>query len=77
MPRYFFNIYDHVHDEDHEGVELASPAEARIQAVVFAGDYLSDNPELLRDEKPLVIEVRDEAKQVLLTVTMSADDQQG
>ena len=73
MPRYFFNIFDHGTDRDEEGVELSGPKEARVQAVIFAGDYLSDHPELVEDEK-LVIEVRDESHTVLLTVTMTAEE---
>lgn len=73
MPRYFFNIYDHTREQDDEGVELSGPAEARVQAVIFAGDFLSDNPTLL-EGADLAIEVRNEANAILLTVRMTSEE---
>jgi hypothetical protein len=35
--RYFFNLAGAVYDPDNEGTELASMADARIEAVKFAG----------------------------------------
>jgi hypothetical protein len=29
MPRYFFNIEDHIRDEDNHGTDMANAAEAR------------------------------------------------
>ncbi|WP_446741152.1 DUF6894 family protein [Sphingomonas sp. H160509] len=44
MPRYFFDIDNHKHVNDDDGTNLADDEEARVQAVIFAGDYLSDHP---------------------------------
>ena len=73
MPLYFFNLYDHVRDIDNDGIDLAGPDSARIQGVIFAGDYLSDHPELVWDGKPMVVEVRDDAGQILINVTVRAE----
>ena len=73
MPRYFFNIYDHVRECDEDGVELDGPAEARTEAVTFAGDFLSEHPELLDDNHKLKIEVRDEAGKVVVAVVIATE----
>lgn len=77
MPRYFFNVENRHSETDDEGVELADPAAARGAAVVFAGEYLRDTPEMVGDGGRLVVEVRDEAGVVLLTVTAEAEDPAG
>jgi hypothetical protein len=42
MPRYFFHVHDSVDLLDNDGTELAGPDEARVQAVVTAGELLKD-----------------------------------
>jgi hypothetical protein len=74
MPRYFFNIGSHTSDEDHEGTVLADANAARIQGVVFAGDYLRDNPDLVRGGSHFNVAVVDEAGTVLLKVVVTADE---
>lgn len=74
MKRYFFNIKNSETDIDHEGVELSSPDEARVAAVIFAGDYLRDDPELIWDGHRLCIEAVDENGVVLLRVDITAAD---
>ena len=73
MPRYFFNLDDHKLDEDHEGTVLPDANEARIQAVVFAGDYLRDHPEIVWDGTRFKVAVVDEAGTVLLNVVVTAE----
>jgi predicted phosphodiesterase len=73
MPRYYFNSDNHQHDEDREGTDLANADEARAQAVIFAGDYLRDHPELVWDGSRFKVTVVDEARTVLLTVVVSAE----
>lgn len=74
MPRYFFDIDDHKHDVDDEGTELADDDEARIQAVIFAGDYLRDHPGMVWDGTRFSVAVRDEGDAVLLNVIVTAND---
>jgi hypothetical protein len=74
MPRYFFDMDNHKHDVDEEGTELPSADDARIQAVVFAGDYLRDQPGLVWDGSQFAVAVRDEAGTVLLNVVVTATD---
>ena len=73
MPRYFFNIEDHVREPDEEGIDLAGPGEARIEAVVFAGAYLRDNPALLEGGQPFVVDVRDDAGGSIVRVVVVAE----
>jgi hypothetical protein len=72
MPRYFFNLDNHTLDEDHEGTILSDANEARVQAVVFAGDYLRDHPELVWDGSKFKVIVVDEVGTVLLNVVVTA-----
>lgn len=74
MPRYFFDIDDHTHDVDHEGTVLAGDDEARIQAVIFVGDYLRDRPDIVWDGMRFSVAVRDEDDAVLLNVVVTAED---
>lgn len=74
MPRYFFDIDDHTHDVDHEGTVLAGDDEARIQAVIFVGDYLRDRPDTVWDGMRFSVAVRDEDDAVLLNVVVTAED---
>ncbi len=74
MPRYFFNIENASIDEDHDGTELPGPAVARAQAVMFAGDYLRNDPGLVWGGHRLCVEVRDEAGRALLRAVITAAD---
>ncbi|WP_380782334.1 DUF6894 family protein [Sphingomonas sp. R86520] len=74
MPRYFFDMANSTRDIDEEGTELASADDARVQAVVFAGDYLRDQPGLVWDGGQFAVAVRDEAGRVLLNVVVTATD---
>jgi hypothetical protein len=71
MPRYFFDIDNREHYVDEEGTELAGTDDARIQAVIFAGDYLRENPGLVRDGGRLDIAVRDHLGTILLNVAVT------
>ncbi|HXH14833.1 MAG TPA: hypothetical protein VNJ10_01735 [Sphingomonas sp.] len=74
MPRYFFDIVDHTHLGDDDGTDLADDEQARVEAVVFAGDYLSDHPAIVRDGARFRVAVRDGGDRVLLTVVVTVDD---
>jgi hypothetical protein len=43
MPRYFFHVRNGNDFPDHDGVELAGPAEARRMAVQALGELLRDS----------------------------------
>lgn len=73
MPRYFFNTDNHERDEDLEGTELAGPDAARVAAVMFAGEYLRDNPELVWDGRRFSVDVQDETRRPLLKITVEAE----
>jgi len=74
MPRFFFHIDDHIHEIDEEGQELPSAAEARVQAIVYAGSLLRDEPDLVWDGQKLEIRVTDEAGRPVTAVQVSAVD---
>ena len=74
MPRYFFDIDNHERYVDEEGTELAGADEARIQAVIFAGDYLRENPHLVWDGGHLRVAVRDQTGAILLSVAVTTVD---
>ncbi len=74
MPRFFFHIDDHVHEIDEDGQELVSAAEARVQAIIFAGALLRDDPNLIWDGEGFEVRVTDEAGKPVTTVHVSATD---
>ena len=71
MPTYYFDIRDGERDTDDDGVELEDIHAARIQAIKFAGDYVSGEPSLLDPTGSLVVNVLGEAREPLLRVTIS------
>ena len=77
MPLYFFNLEDHVRDVDDEGSEFPDLEQARVAGVVFAGEYLSDHPELIRDGRKFVVDVRDEADRPVIKITVLASNIEG
>jgi hypothetical protein len=42
MPRYFFHVHDSREIIDNEGVVLAGPGQARVQAVIASGEMLKE-----------------------------------
>jgi hypothetical protein len=58
---------------DDEGVELASLADARKEAVVFAAETLKDRPEIAWRDKQFCVQVEDENGQVVCVVKVSAE----
>ncbi|WP_326522737.1 DUF6894 family protein [Sphingomonas sp.] len=74
MPRYYFDLSDHEQSTDRTGVEFRDADMARKHAVVFAGEYLRDHPELIWDGKEIRVIVRNEDDLVVFTViTLSVD----
>ena len=68
MPLFHFNIADHVREPDLEGTELSDKDEARLQAIIFAGEYLRDNPWLIADGHDFRVEVTDHAGVPIVTI---------
>ncbi|KQN10708.1 conserved hypothetical protein [Sphingomonas aurantiaca] len=71
MPRYFFDIDNHKHAPDEDGTDLPDDENARVQAVIFAGDYLSDHPDIVRHGACFRVAVRDDQGSVLLAVDVT------
>lgn len=76
MPKYYFNTTRTHREIDHDGVDLANDASARQYGIAFAGDVMSDEPDLLRDERDFRIEVTDRHHRLLYTIVMQAIDAQ-
>ncbi len=74
MPRYFFDIDNHKHVNDDDGTDLADDEVARVQAVIFAGDYLSDHPAIARHGAHFRVAVRNDQGHVLLAVAVTIDE---
>lgn len=72
MPRYFFNTRDGVRMPDTEGMELEGLSAARRQAIVYAGDVMHSEPDVLGDGRDFVVEVTDQNDLLLFTITAFA-----
>ena len=73
MPRFFFRRTDGFRDErDDEGVELESLRAARVEAVVYAGALLTEEPEQILDGQSFSVEVTDAKGTLLFTVAASS-----
>lgn len=74
MPRFFFHLTDGTIERDQDGTELETLAEARIQAAIFAGGALREDPKHVWKGQELRVEVTDEAGDLLFTVITLAID---
>lgn len=74
MPRYFFDLNDHERSPDETGTELPGLDAARVAAVKFAGDYLSDHPEIVWDGREQRVQVRQGNSNIVFTVIVLAVD---
>lgn len=74
MPVYHFNLDNHHRELDAEGTELRNADEARIQAVIFAGAYLRDNPQLVWDGRRFSVDVTDDDQRQLFSVVVEASE---
>lgn len=74
MPRYFFIRTDGHVEEDVEGTELPDLASARLQAVIYAGASLKDDPNFVQEGQDLRIEVSDGEGTPLFTVVTHVFD---
>lgn len=74
MPRYFFNRIDGLRDQDLEGVELASLADVRFEAIAFAADTLREDSFAMWEGGEVRIEVVDSAKVLIFSILISVID---
>lgn len=72
MPRYFFATADGTREPDDVGTELPNLATARVEAIKYAGEVLSDHPEIIWDGEDFRVEVSDEDGLMLFTVITMA-----
>ena len=75
MPRYFFDLEDHAIETDDEGTVLDDPVAARTEAVIFAGAFLRDNPQVLNDGYRFIVRVRDDAGANVVRIVIHAEDE--
>ena len=73
MPKYFFHLKDHVVEVDGIGTDIANVAEARVEAIKFAGGVLAEDPSLLSQDYLSVVTC-DEDDQPLFTVEIRVKD---
>jgi hypothetical protein len=66
--RYFFNLAGAVYDPDNQGVEFGTAADARAEAVKFAGELIRDHPTMVWAGEDFRVEVTDGNQTVLFTV---------
>jgi hypothetical protein len=69
VPRYFFNVYDNLVSQDEEGMELPSPAAARLEALRGARGLIAEQVGHGYIALSHWIDVADEGGVIVLTVT--------
>jgi hypothetical protein len=75
VPRYYFHTAGDGQDRDDEGVELATDAAARVEAIQFAGAVMRDQPDVLWDGREFRVFVTNEWQALLFTIVMKAIDE--
>ena len=75
MPRYFFNSVDGKRDDDDRGTELPDHGAARVHAIQYAGDVMSDEPGVLWDGREFKVEVTGDNGLKLFTIVCHAIDE--
>jgi hypothetical protein len=63
-----------IYDPDHDGVDLSTFSDARIEAVRFAGELLREKPQLVWMGEEVRVEVTDEERLLLFTVIAAGVD---
>ena len=78
MPLYFFNRTDGHSDIDQDGTELPDLKAARLEAVHYLAQTMRDHPaDIWEHDGDLKVEVLDETRLVLCTVTVMTLDAPG
>lgn len=73
MARYYFNTQDGVVVPDADGVELASGAQAEVEAVELAGEMLKEHAKDFWRTGSFTVTVTDETGLALFTVITEAN----
>jgi hypothetical protein len=73
MPRYFFHTQTDSRLTDFEGYELATPAEARQQAIQTCGQMLVDAADAFWGSRPWSITVTDVVGLILWEITIDGN----
>lgn len=77
MPRYFFNVAYGERETDTKGLILADSNAARLAAIRFAGDVMSDEPDILKRCNQFSVEVVDESGVVLWIISTTVRTTEG
>lgn len=72
MARYFFHTSDGTTQRDEMGFDLTDDDAARREAVRFGGGLLNDDPDMIRNDKGLRIDVINEAGRLCFAVIILA-----
>jgi hypothetical protein len=72
MARYFFHTADGSRDRDEDGVDLPDIQAARIEAIRYAGEMLTQHPDLLGGAHDFCVEVVNEDEKLLFKVVARA-----
>jgi len=72
MGRYFFHTTDGVAEPDDVGFDLTDDDAARREAVRFGGGLLNDDPDIIRNDKGLRIDVTNETGRLCFAVIILA-----
>jgi ElaB/YqjD/DUF883 family membrane-anchored ribosome-binding protein len=70
MPRYFFHSQTDARMTDTEGFDLATPAEARQQAIQTCGQMMVDAADAFWGTRPWTVTVTDAAGLILWEISM-------
>lgn len=70
MARYFFHMQTHSRSTDDTGMELATPKEARAQAIVTCGQMMKDDPAGFWGTRPWSITVTNADGLILWELSM-------
>ena len=74
MPRFYFDTADGSRDRDTVGTILKDQAEARVEAIKFAGEVMTSQPDVLWDGHDFRVEVSSEDQKLLFTIIALAVD---
>lgn len=74
MPRYFFNEMGGTYKKDDDGLEFASLADARLEAVRYLGEVLRDQPDVVWAGEDFRVEVTDANEFVMFTAMVVGID---
>ncbi len=75
MPRYFFSSTNGSRHDDDRGAELSGDGAARVHAIQYAGDVMSNEPGVLWDGQEFKVEVTGDKGIRLFTIVCHAVDE--